>query len=414
MKITITTISLLLIFANYCVATPFTECDNTGFAGVYGCNKINMQSSLSFIEMGGSAQGADIWGWTDSLTNKEYALMGMTTGTAFVDISDPKNPVYLGKLPSAVANNTWRDIKTYNNFAFIVSEATNHGMQVFDLTQLRNISSPPVTFSATSNYTQFGEAHNIVINESSGFAYATGTDSCGAGLHMINIQNPLGITFAGCFSADGYTHDAQCINYQGPDADYTNKEICFNSNEDTLTIVDVTTKTAPVQVSSTGYPNSKYIHQGWIAEDHRYYLMGDELDESTFGNNTKTYIWDLLDLDAPVLIGSYTGPTAAIDHNLYIKGNYAYMANYTSGLRIVDITDISNGNLNEVAYFDTYPSNDGNNFNGVWSNYPYFNSGTIIVSDINTGLFILKPTLCLKSALECSIIQDTLFKSSFE
>jgi len=409
----------LFLLLNLCFSvssTPFTACDNAGMAGIYACDKIDLQSSLSFADMGSpSSQGNDIWGWSDPITNKEYALMGLTTGTAFVDISDPQNPVYLGKLASAVVgSNIWRDIKTYNNHAFIVSEASNHGMQIFDLTQLRNITSPPVTFSATANYTQFGQAHNIAINESSGFAYAAGTNNCGVGLHMINIQNPLSPTFAGCFSADGHTHDAQCVNYQGPDTDYASKEICFNANENTLTIVDVSVKAAPVQISKTSYPDVGLVHQGWNTEDHKYYLLSDELDESSLGHNTKTYIWDLSDLDAPVLTGFYLGPTAAIDHNLYTKGSYAYMSNYTSGLSIVDITDISNANLNEVASFDTYPANNAANFNGAWSNYPYFDSGNIIVSDINSGLFILKPTICLKTALECALIQDVIFKSSFE
>ena len=131
----------------------------------------------------GGGNGNDIWGWTDSQTNKEYAIMGRTTGTAFVDISDPENPVYLGNLPTHTANSSWRDIKVYNNHAFIVSEASGHGMQIFDLSQLGTVGSPPVTFSNTAHYSDFGNAHNIVINEDSGFAYAVGTSTCSGGLH---------------------------------------------------------------------------------------------------------------------------------------------------------------------------------------------------------------------------------------
>ena len=91
----------------------------------------------------------DIWGWTDPQTNREYAIVGMSNGTSFVDISNPENPSYLGRLPTQTSNSTWRDIKVYQNHAFIVSEASGHGMQVFDLTELRNISSP-TTFSNTA------------------------------------------------------------------------------------------------------------------------------------------------------------------------------------------------------------------------------------------------------------------------
>ena len=98
----------------------------------------------------------DIWGWTDPLDGKEYALLGRTTGTAFIDITDPNNPVYLGNLPTHTVSSLWRDIKVYTDHAFIVSEASGHGMQVFDLTQLRNVPNPPVTFTADAHYSGFG------------------------------------------------------------------------------------------------------------------------------------------------------------------------------------------------------------------------------------------------------------------
>ena len=381
-------------------AHEFTPCDNKGFADIYPCHNIDLLHRVHIDHMGGGDgdSGSDIWGWTDPLTNKEYALTAMSYGTTFVDITDPQNPVYLGKLQTASGTNIWRDVKTYNNHAFIVSESTNHGMQVFDLTLLRDTSNIPVEYTATTNYTEFSRAHNIVINESTGFAYAVGTrggaEPCSSGLHMINIQNPTSPVFAGCFSSDGYTHDAQCVTYIGPDSSHTGNELCFNSNEDTLTIVDVTTKSSPIQISRTGYDNSQYTHQGWLTEDHRYYLMNDELDEQNLGHNTKTYIWDLLDLDSPQLLGFYSGPKPSIDHNLYVKGNFAYLTNYTSGLSIVDITDIGNANLTEVANFDGFPANDNASFGGAWSNYPYFESGTVIMSDSSGGLFILGPKLC--------------------
>lgn len=123
--------------------------------------------------------------------------MGLTTGTVFVDVSDPTAPVYVGFLPTHTSSSNWRDIKTYADHAFIVSEASGHGMQVFDLTQLRMATSTPVTFSNTAHYNGFGSAHNIVINEDTGFAYAVGTATESGGLHMINIQNPSSPVYAG-------------------------------------------------------------------------------------------------------------------------------------------------------------------------------------------------------------------------
>lgn len=365
-----------------------------GSAGGYPCSNVDLMSFMPLADIGGG-EGNDIWGWTDSQTGSEYALMGRTSGTAFVDITDPANPVYLGNLPTATVNSNWRDVKVYADHAYIVSEASGHGMQVFDLTRLRNVVSPPATFAADTVYGGFGSAHNIVINEDSGFAYGVGTNTCAGGLHMVNIQNPIAPANAGCYSGDGYTHDAQCVIYNGPDSAHVGKEICVASNEDTVTIVDVTNKAAPVQISRTRYKGSAYTHQGWLTEDHAYFLLDDELDEQRRGVGTTTVVWNMSNLDRPRVAGTNVAARASIDHNQYIKGNFTYQANYRSGLRILELTDLASGNLTEAGYFDIYPASDSANFNGAWSVYPYFDSGVVIVSGIEQGLFVLKPTVGL-------------------
>jgi len=378
-----------------------------GTAAGYECNNIDLLAFMPLSSIGGG-EGNDIWGWTDSQDGKEYALMGRTNGTSFVDISDPENPIYLGNLPSHGASSIWRDIKVYANHAFIVSEASGHGMQVFDLTRLRNVPAPPVTFDEDAHFGGFGSAHNIVINEDSGFAYGVGTGTCSGGLHMVNIQTPTSPTDAGCFSQDGYTHDAQCIMYDGPDVTHVGKEICFNSNEDTLTIADVTNKGATVELSRKPYPGSSYAHQGWVTDDHAYFLMDDELDEQNSGHNTRTRVWDVSDLDNPVLVGYQDGPTAAIDHNLYIHEGYAYQSNYRAGLRITDLENVATAVMPEAAYFDIYPGSNSAAFNGNWSNYPYFESGVVIVSGIEQGLYILEPDLPPDFALNVTAVSTSI------
>ncbi|MEZ5312950.1 MAG: choice-of-anchor B family protein [Thermoanaerobaculia bacterium] len=365
--------------------------------GVYPCQNVDLLELIPLSTMNATS-GNDSWGWTDPKSGREFALMGLNNGTGFVEITDPENSIYLGKLPTHTSNSSWRDIKTYSHYAFIVSEASNHGMQVFDLEQLLNVASPPVTFTESAHYPGFGNAHNIVINESSGFAFAVGTSTCSGGLHFVNIQNPLVPVGAGCFSADGYTHDAQCVNYIGPDSDHAGQEVCFNSNEDTLTIVNVTNKAAPVQISRNTYVGSGYTHQGWLTADQSYFLVDDELDEQNFGHNTYTYVWDISDLESPVPVGFFISPTPAIDHNQYIKGNFTFQANYRSGLRILRLDDLSVPALTQVGYFDIYPANDTANFSGAWNVYPYFPSGNVIVSGIGEGLFVLRPLLCTTPA----------------
>ena len=376
---------------NPAVQDGVTPCDN-GMAGIYPCNGYDLLARISLSDFG-AASGNDVWGWTDPTTNKEYALMGLDNATAFVDISDTDNLVYLGKLPSATTSSSWRDIKVYDNYAFIVSEADSHGMQVFDLTRLRNVTDAPNTFDADTRYTGFGKAHNIVINEETGFAYPVGTardDEFNGGVHFVNVQDPKNPISAGGYGANGYSHDAQVVAYNGPDTDYRGAEIFIGANENQVAIVDVTDKDNPQGISTFGYSNLVYTHQGWFTEDQRYLILGDELDEVNFGFDSRTLIFDLQDLDNPVLHTSYSGKTTAIDHNGYVKGNQYFLANYRAGVRVLDISDIENKNIDEEGYFDTYPSSNTAGFDGVWSVYPYFGSGKILVSDINSGLFVIK------------------------
>ncbi len=363
-----------------------TPCVN-GMAAGYPCSNVDFLSFTAGSVLGGGDMN-DIWGWTDPVYGTEYVLLGRTSGTAFVDISDPVNPLYLGNLPSAGSSSLWRDIKVDGNYAYIVSEASGHGMQIFDLTKLRNVVNPPVTFTEDALYSGWGNAHNIVINEASDRAYGVGTNTSSGGLHIVDISDPLNPVIMGDFAGDGYTHDAQVVNYIGPDAAYAGNEIAFACNENSITVIDVTDPTDAVQLSRTTY-NSQYAHQGWLTEDHKYFLSGDELDESNTGVNTTTFIWDVQDLDAPFLLGTFVSTTPAIDHNLYIKDNLCYQSNYRAGLRIASLDNIASGLMTEVGFFDVYPSGDGAGFNGTWSNYPYFASGVIAVSHIEEGLFLL-------------------------
>ena len=368
--------------------TGFVPCVN-GMAGIYPCNGYDFLGRISLSDFSASLAN-DIWGWTDTTTGNEYALVGLDNGTAFVDITDADNLIYLGKLPSATGTSTWRDIKVYQDHAFIVSEAGGHGMQVFDLTKLRNVANAPENFEADTRYTGFGNAHNIVINETSGYAYAVGTNTFSGGAHFIDIQNPKNPIAAGGYGANGYSHDAQVETYNGPDANYTGQEIFIGANENQVAIVNVTDKNNPQQISTFQYSNLGYTHQGWFSEDQRYFILGDETDELTFGFNSRTLVFDLSDLDNPILHYTYLGETSAIDHNGYVKGDAFYLANYTAGIRILDISDIDGQSIVEAGFFDTYPSNNTAAFEGVWSVYPYFESEKIIVNDINSGLFVIK------------------------
>ena len=366
-----------------------------GQADTYPCSNVDLLALMTMSEMGqeSGVSGNDLWGWTDPKTSREYALMGMSNGTAFVDVTDGGSPQFLGHLGSRGRDSPWRDIKTYGNYALIVADSSpSHGMQIFDLRRLRGITEPQ-TFSADASYNGFGSAHNIVVNETAGMAYAVGSDACGGGLHMMSVRNPLEPEFAGCFDADGYTHDAQCVYYTGPDNEFFERQLCFASNEDSLTIVDVTNPSSPVQVSRTDYAGRSYAHQSWLSPNQRTLFLDDETDERNNGHNTRTYIWDVSSLRNPRVIGTHTAATSAIDHNQYASRGFLFQSNYRAGLRILDLAKSRQGRLAEVAYFDVEPADDAARFNGAWSNYPFFNSGTVLVSDTGRGLFVLQPIL---------------------
>ncbi|MDE2981151.1 MAG: choice-of-anchor B family protein [Gemmatimonadota bacterium] len=382
-----------------------SECEDGSAAG-FACSEVDLVAFVPTGDLGGERGmiANDLWGWTDPESGREYAIMGRADGTTFVDLSDPGNPVYLGEMPltEGAIVNMWRDIKVYDNHAFVVADnAGAHGVQVFDLTRLRDVTDPPVTFEPTAHYDGINSAHNIVINEETGFAYVVGAsgggETCGGGLHMIDLSDPKDPTFAGCFAdantggaGTGYSHDAQCVRYNGPDEEYVGREICLGANENALSIADVTDKDATVALSASSYPNTGYLHQGWITDDHRYFYMNDETDE--LGGNvsrTRTLVWDIQDLNDPILVKEHFGTTGSSDHNLYVIGDVMYQANYLSGLRILDISDPESPE--EIGFFDTVPFGDDNaGFAGAWSVYPYFESGVIIVSSIKEGLFVLR------------------------
>ncbi len=377
-----------------------------GHAGGFKCGDVDLVSFIPLSDLG-VARGvrlSDVWGWTDPETDREYGLVGHLEATVFVDLTDPSRPVFLGELPRTKGSpgSTWRDIKVYRDHAFVVADGAGaHGMQVFDLTRLRDVADPPTMFEPTAHYDGIASAHNVVINEETGFAFAVGSsaggETCGGGLHMIDIREPTKPTFAGCFADEttgrrktGYSHDAQCVTYHGPDTAHRGREICFGSNETAISIADVTDKTGPVTVGSGTYPDFGYVHQGWLSDDHAYFFQNDELDELTGKvDRTRTLVWDVRDLEDPVLVNEFFGPTSATDHNLYISGDLMYQTNNSSGLRIVDITDPTNPE--EVGFFDTTPyGTDDAGFNGTWSSYPYFKSGMIVVTSRREGLFVVK------------------------
>ena len=374
-----------------------------GMAGIYPCSNIDLLAFVPVSQFAASSTNS-LWGWTDPDFGTEYALIGANNGIAFYDVSTPDAPRYLGKLPTTAGTGSsiWRDVRVYQNHAFVVSDSNpGHGMQVFDLTRLRDVTTPQ-TFTEDGHYSGFGSSHTISINETTGFASVAGADitcpgdSNHGGLQILDIHDPTSPQFAGCINDAGYTHESQCYVYAGPDTEHAGRDICFDSNGSSgrIAIVDVTDKAALHTLSSTPYNGSAYTHQSWLTDDQKFLLLDDELDEEDFGNNARTYIFDVSDLDAPVLVGYHEHPLTVIDHNLYVHGDFLYQSDYEAGVRILRMDNLAQTSMTEVAFFDTYPASDSPNFNGTWNNFRFPGSGNVIATGIDEGFFVLEPHLC--------------------
>ena len=393
-----------------------------GKAGEYACSGVDLASMISLKNLGCGGDGSDMWGWTDAESN-EYALATCEDGTSFVDVTDPYAPVVLGFLPTNTVKSWWFDTKVYKDYAYIGSEAFNHGVSVFDLSHLTALSkeyraSPAYLKTAsrrnvtteghvnlqnilqpTMVYKEVGSSHNIVINEATGYMYIVGSKTCDGGLHIVDVRDPANPQFVGCYSDDGYVHDAECVVYTGPDTRFSQHEICFCYNEDTLTIVDVTDKNAMRMLSRQSYVGAAYTHQGSLNPGMSHLFLNDELDEeeeAELDGHTRSMIWDVSKLDMPTLVGDYFSSAKSIDHNEYIHDNVSWQSNYCAGLRVLDARYMDQGTTSEIAYFDVSPECDTAVFMGAWSSYPFWKSGTVGVNSIERGLFLLKPTFTLE------------------
>ncbi|NNU26312.1 choice-of-anchor B family protein [Isoptericola sediminis] len=401
------------------------RCEDGMAADLFPCQKVDLASFTPLQDLGATHLN-DIWGWEDDETGMQVAIVGTFEGTAFVDVTDGENPVLLGTLGAVNpddSGNIWGDVRVFEDTAYIVTESFDistydratgylegNGVQIVDLTQFRGATGE-MEVVEEPRITDFTQSHNVSINTDTGRLYVVGavysvknecavdppagypavySGSGGAIVYDLN-GDPTSPTLVGCMNEDGYSHDIQCVVYHGPDVDYQGREICVGSNEDTVTLYDVTDIDNPVVLSRLPYDAAAYTHQGWLSEDHRFFFLGDEIDElaGTVGERT-TYIWDFTDLDDAELIGMHSDGNTSIDHNMFVKDGLLYQSNYTSGLWIYDAWKAEQGRVTSRGFFDVFPSDDRTDFFGTWGNYPYFGDGKVVVTSSDEGLFVLQ------------------------
>lgn len=385
-----------------------------GLAGVFPCSNVDLLAHLA--DRTPAATGADIWGFMDLNTHREYALVGYSSGTAVYDVSDAENPREVGFVNGQ--STTWRDIKVYqfwnagdqrwNAYAYVTADNASDGLVIIDLSQL------PHRVARVSFFSDFSAAHNVYLTSTD---FSTGLSLSGAAPVLIlagsnlsdgrfraySLADPAAPSFIAAPATPPnqpggnrlYMHDAasmivtdnrkdtQCINAASSD----HCDVLFDFNESTVDIWDITVPSSPQRISQVPYSNSGYTHSGWPSEDQQFLFVQDELDERDRGLATTLRVFSIANLAAPSLAGTWTGPTRAIDHNGFVRGNRYYMSNYSRGLSIFDISNATSPSL--VGRFDTYPSSDNVGFPGNWGAYPFLPSGVVALSDIDSGFYLV-------------------------
>ncbi len=328
---------------------------------------------------------SDLWGYT-APNGREYALEGAKSGTSIVDIADPNNLVEVAFISGPTSS--WREIKTYQQYAYVVNE-TGGGMQIIDLSNL------PVSATLINTYTGFTTSHNIWIDGPAGMLYAEGSSA--QPIRVISLANPTSPVQVHTFGIE--CHDVVVQN---------NLLYVSEGNQGAWGIYNVSTPTAPMRLGTVNAPApAGYAHNCWPTPDGNYLMTTEE----TTGETVKMF--DVTNLSSPVLTDQYLG-ASGLAHNVYIRENFAYIAHYADGIKIVDIADPFN--IFETGFYDTNPATGG--FNGVWGLYCFFTSGKIIASDIQNGLWVFffddgsqKPTITSTPGTTATMGQPYVYDS---
>ncbi|MGB5739624.1 MAG: choice-of-anchor B family protein [Woeseia sp.] len=381
------------------------------------CDRVDLLAHIPFSAISRvPSAGNDVWGFQDLNTGREYVIAGFNRGTAVFDVTDPLAPREVGFIDGQ--NASWRDIKVYQFFdgtagrwrayAYVTTDGSSDGLFVIDLGDL------PHAVSRVNYASQFSNAHNV---------YSTSTDFstglpltstprliiAGSNLNvgqyraydLANPANPLFVSGSNIPNVlagndQSYMHDAASllITDERKDTQCVNGvaycELLLDFNEERVAVWDITNITDPQHLNAglPEYGQRGYVHSGWWTEDRQFMFVHDELDEQRSGLNTTLRVFSLADLRNPQLVGNWIGPTNAIDHNGFVRGNRYYMSNYKRGLTILDITDPASPVL--TGHLDTYPFGDDAGFSGAWGVFPFLPSGTIAISDINSGVYLAR------------------------
>ena len=393
-------------------------CNNGHSANIYHCKQITLQARVGLNRFPGKPRSASsLWGYVDPDDNREYAIIGLQNGTGVVDVTNATRPTIVGHIPGVPS--LWREVKVYSvrnkntgkwdAYAYVSTEGFEGGLQIIDLSDLPN----SVSLAATD--TDISTSHTLFITN---IDYATGkrlpgkkprlyVNGSDRGLVVFGLANPKNPKVLGEYT-ETYVHDSygekftdartsQCAPRHKP------CEILFAWTGGDFRVLDVTNPRSIQVIGTLTYPDLGYAHSGWISQDKKFLFNFDELDELDSDEKTRILTINIEDFTNPTVAGTFQGPQKSIEHNGIVIGNKLYLAHYTRGLVIMDVSDPEN--IRETAFFDSYPRDDDERsagpefhpghegeaaFHGAWGIYPFLPSGNILISDLERGLLILK------------------------
>lgn len=400
-------------------------------AGDFDCNNIDLLAHIPLQEFSSTPRAAnDIWGHVDLNNGDEYAIIGLDNGVAVVNVTEPNNPVEVGTIRGKT--NIWRDIKVYQYFdktlnlwrayAYATLDGSVDYITVIDLNHLPNSISLVQKNKAVSKahnvyISNIDHSLNIALSGMTPTLQITGANTFAGAFHSYSLTDPENIALLTAQSAgSGYTHDGASLLISDDRAStgcQSASETCsvfIDFNEKEMKLWDISDASSSKLLGAAEYSDvskaNMYVHSGWGSEDQQYVFVHDEFDEYKGGLNSTLRIFSIKDLNNPAQVGQWTGPTRAIDHNGFVRGNRYYMSNYERGLTVLDISNPAAPT--EIGFFDTFTPSNNASFNGAWGTYPFLPSGNILVSDINSGLYVLKDNTLASSQGQLSFSQTSI------
>ncbi len=330
----------------------------------------------------------DVWGWKHPGTGVEYAIVGLRNGVSIVSLADPENITEVAFIPGP--RSTWRDIKTWGYYAYVTNETSN-GVLVINMTNL------PVAvdhFDWQPQISAFGgqlnTCHNLYIDEY-GYCYLAGCNLNNGGVIYVDVFSKPGQPEVVGWGPSFYSHDV-----------YARDNRLYSSEiyRGRFAVYDVTDKANP-EFLAGHKTTADFTHNTWLSDDGMTIFTTDERPNAPVG------AYDISDLDNIRLLDDFrpvlTLDDGVIPHNVHVWQDWLIISYYTDGGIVVDASRPSN--LIEVGNFDSFFGNEGG-FNGAWGAYPFLPSGIVLISDINSGLYVLAPNYVRACWLEGVVTEE--------